>query len=391
MPVPSEIHCFIREHLNDNPDQLLWKKNEYTDNRIVLTVEQILSRENIKDKLPSWYACKDLFYPSKLSTEQCSSEKTAIYKAELATGQTLCDLTGGLGVDSYFFSRKINHVIYVEQNNAYCEAARHNFQTLSATNINVLHADATIIANQILADTYYIDPARRTVDNKRVFALSDYTPNVLAIKEILLKHGEKLIIKISPMADISAVMQLLPETTDIHVISVRNECKELLFVLQSDRDNKSVNIHTVNFSTHSEQFFSFAIEEEKEAQPLYTNQIGTYLYEPNASILKSGAFKLIAQRYGLKKLHPHSHLYTSNQLMEFFPGRMFQVKNVMDFNGRLLKQISKSIPQANITTRNFKLSVNELRSRSKIKDGGNIYLFATTLNDQRAVIIQAEK
>ncbi len=357
----------------------------------MVAVEQIQARENIKEKLPSWYACRDIFYPSKLSTEQCSSETTAPYKARLTTGNSLCDLTGGLGVDTYFFSRQVDKVTYVERDKSYCEAARFNFLALGATNIEVIHADATTVANQVIADTYYIDPARRTTDNKRVFALTDYAPNVLEIKETLLRQGQRLIIKISPMADLSAVLQLLPETTDVHVVSVRNECKELLFVLGKKRTSQAVNIHTVNFATDTEQYFSFLLEEEKDAQPRYTSHIGSYLYEPNSSVLKSGAFKLVANRYGLEKLHLHSHLYTSDHLVEDFPGRAFQVKEILDFSSKLLKQISRTIPKANITTRNFKLSVNELRTRSKIKDGGTTYLFATTLNDGRAVIVRTEK
>lgn len=390
MLLNPEISHFIREHLDDNPDQLLWKKNEYLDNRVVMAVEQIQARKNIKEKLPSWYACRNIFYPSKLSTEQCSSETTAPYKARLATGNSLCDLTGGLGVDTYFFSRQVDKVTYVERDESYCEAARSNFLALGATNIEIIHADATTVASQVITDTYYIDPARRTTDNKRVFALTDYTPNVLEIKETLLRQGQRLIIKISPMADLSAVLQLLPETTDVHVVSVRNECKELLFVLGKTPTSQAVNIHTVNF-TDTEQHFSFLLEEEKEAQPRYTSHIGSYLYEPNSSVLKSGAFKLVANRYGLEKLHPHSHLYTSDHIVANFPGRTFQVKEILDFSSKLLKQISRTIPKANITTRNFKLSVNELRTRSKIKDGGTTYLFATTLNDGRAVIVRTEK
>ena len=389
MPLNPEISRFIREHLDDNPDQLLWKKNEYPDDRVVVAVEQIQARENIKEKLPSWYDCRDIFYPSQLSTEQCSSETTAPYKARLATGR--CDLSGGLGVDTYFFSRQVDKVTYVERDESYCEAARSNFLALGATNIEVIHADATTVASQVIADTYYVDPARRTTDNKRVFALTDYAPNVLEIKETLLQQGQRLIIKISPMADLSAVLQLLPETTDVHVVSVRNECKELLFVLDKTPINQAVNIHTVNFATDTEQYFSFLLEEEKDAQPRYMSHIGSYLYEPNSSVLKSGAFKLVANRYGLEKLHPHSHLYTSDHLVADFPGRAFQVKEILDFSSKLLKQISRSIPKANITTRNFKLSVNELRTRSKIKDGGTAYLFATTLNDGRAVIVRTEK
>lgn len=391
MTLNPDILRFIREHLDDNPEQLLWKKNKYPDDRVVLAVEQILARENIKDKLPEWYAHREIYYPSRLSTEQCSSEMTARYKTQLIKGNSLCDLTGGLGVDSYFFSRMMDRITYVEQNPTYCEAARSNFRILGATNIEIVNANATTVANRIIADTYYIDPARRALDNKRVFALTDYSPNVLEIKEILLRQGQRLIIKISPMADLSAVTQLLPETTNIHVISIRNECKELLFVLGKTSTEEPANIHTVNFTTNTEQHFTFTTNEEREALPHYTSSIGKYLYEPNSSLLKGGAFKLVASHYGINKLHQHSHLYTSDRFVENFPGRTFLVDEVMDFSSKLLKQISRSISKANLTTRNFKLSVCEFRSRSKIKDGGNIYLFATTLHDNRPVIIRTRK
>lgn len=392
MPLSSEILHFVREHLDDDPNKLQFQKKNYPDNRVAIAVEQIRARERIRTKLPSWYANTAVFYPSELATEQCSSELTANYKARLVTGDTLCDLTGGMGVDSYFFSRAASCVTYVEQNPLYCEAARYNFQILGTENIEVINGDATQVAGTLTAESYYIDPSRRTRDNRRIFALADYEPNVLEIKEQLLAQGKRLIVKMSPMEDITAVASLLPETTDIHVLSVKNECKELLFVLEATPANKAITVHTVNFAADgTEQYFAFTPEEEKEAPRRLTDTVGKYLYEPNSSILKSGAFKLPATRYNLSKLHQHSHLYTGDTLVCDFPGRIFQVRQVFDFSSKWLKQIAKTLPKANITTRNFKISADEIRSRGKIKDGGNTYLFATTLNDGKAVIIQGEK
>lgn len=392
MPLSPEILDFIREHLQDDPNRLSFQRKNYPDNRVDIAVEQIRARKRIKEKLPSWFVNPDIYYPSELATEQCSSEHTAAYKAGLIAGNTVCDLTGGLGVDSYFFSRSADNVTYVEQNPLYCEAARHNFQVLGAGNIEVIHANATQVVERLAANTFYIDPSRRTHDNKRIFALADYEPNVLDIKEYLLTQGKRLIVKISPMADISAILDLLPETTDVHVLSVRNECKELLFVLDSTPEKKDVIVHAVNFpSSEVEQDFTFTLEEEKEALPQFTGTIGKYLYEPNSSILKGGAFKLTANRHELKKLHKNSHLYTGDELICNFPGRIFQVEQVFDFSSKWLKQIARTIPKANITTRNFKLSADEIRSRSKIKDGGDIFLLATTLNSDNAVIIQCHK
>ncbi len=210
MLLSSEILDFVREHLDDDPARLQFQRKNYPDNRVDIAVEQIHARARIKDKLPSWFAHPGIFYPSALATEQCSSELTAGYKACLISGNTLCDLTGGMGVDSYFFSRSTGRVIYVEQNPSYCEAARYNFSILGANNIEVIHGNGTQVAGTLAADTYYIDPSRRTHDNKRIFALADYEPNVLEIKENILSRGSRLIVKISPMADITAVLRLLP-------------------------------------------------------------------------------------------------------------------------------------------------------------------------------------
>lgn len=391
MTLTPEIRQFIKEHLDDDPDRLLFQKKNYTDKRVERAVEQIYTRKRIKDKVPSWYANPDIFFPSELATEQCSSEITASYKAQLCKGETLCDLTGGMGVDSYFFSLHAKGVTYVEQNEAYCDAARSNFMALGATNIRVVHGEATRLAACLAADTYYIDPSRRTQDNKRIFALTDYEPNVLEIKDFALQNGQRLIVKISPMADITAVLHLLPETTAVHVLSVKNECKELLFVLDKNGTGDTLRIHAVNFVGEDQQLFTFTLEEEKEASATFTDVIQKYLYEPNSAVLKSGAFKLIAQRYNLAKLHPHSHLYTSDSLVVEFPGRVFQVEHTHEFTSKFLKQIARTLPKANITTRNFKLSVNEIRTRSKIKEGGDIYLFATTLNNQKPVMIRCRK
>lgn len=391
MNLTNELIHFIRDHEKDDPNKLLLTAIQYPGIDVPFAVGQIIARQQIKEKLPTWYTNEQLVFPSKLSTEQCSSEITASYKERLPIGDTLCDLTGGLGIDAYYFSRRVKKVIYIERFPEYCEAARSNFQALGANHIEVIHADATAIADTIMADTFYIDPARRTNDNKRVFALSDCEPDVLQLKPLLLEHGQRLIVKISPMADIMETLRLLPETTDIHVLSVKNECKELLFVLGRIDHPEAVNIHAINFTSQQKQSFSFSLNAEKEAPSRLTDTIGAYLYEPNSALLKSGAFKLVASRYNVDKLHQHSHLYTSNQRVENFPGRAFHVDHVYDFSGKLVKQLSRILPKANITTRNFNLSVAEIRSRSGIKEGGDIYLFATTLSNGKQILIQAHK
>lgn len=385
---------FIRAHLSDNTDKLLLNAARYPEINIPFAVDQILARRQVKDKLPQWYANDELVYPSRISTEQCSSEITATYKQTLVTGSCVCDLTGGLGVDSFYFSQKAGEVIYVERFPNYCKAAENNFKALKANNIKILNEDTRQIAESIHTGTFYIDPARRADGNKRVFALTDCEPDVLQLKPLLLGNSQRLIVKISPMADIDETLRLLPETVEIHILSVRNECKELLFVLEEIpfKNRKEVSIHTINYEAGGNvQQFLFKPTEEKEAVLQTAGSIKKYLYEPNVSVLKSGAFKLTAIRFGLEKLHRHSHLYTSNEECPAFPGRKFTTGEVFEFSGKLLKQLRKTIPQANITTRNFNLSVEELRKRTGIKEGGDIYLLATTTANDRQILIACRK
>lgn len=392
MDLTPEMKAFIREHLTEDTGKLLLTASRFPNIDVPFAIDQILARRQIREKLPFWFMQEDLIYPSRLSAEQCSSESTALYKQRLLAGNTLCDLTGGLGIDSFYFAQKAKEVCYIERFPEYCEAARHNFRQLKAGNIRIIQADSREIVNELSADTFYIDPARRSECNKRIFALNECEPDVIRLKPILLGHSRRLIVKISPMADIGETLRLLPETREIHILAVKNECKELLFVLEGNVPASDVTIHAVHLgSDGSEQDFVFHPDEEKEASLHTTQQVGKYLYEPHTALLKSGAFKLIAIRFGLSKLHRHSHLYTSDNRCEQFPGRTFFIENVYDFSGKLLKQLGKEIPKANMTTRNFPLSVAELRKRSNIKEGGSIYLFATTLNNEHKIFIRARK
>lgn len=394
MGLSLQLSDFINAHAADDTDKLLLSASRYPDIDIPFAVDQILARRQIQQKLPLWHSQPGLIYPSRLSAEQCSSEQTALYKQRLLKGNTLCDLTGGLGVDTYYLSQKARQVIYIERFAGYCEAAKHNFDLLKARNIQTINADVREIADTLKADTFYIDPARRADCNKRTYALADCEPDIIRLKPLLLENSQRLIIKISPMADLDETVRLLPETREIHILSVKNECKELLFLLEKENHCESgkIEIHAVNLSPDAqEQEFVFRQEEEKAACLQTSQTICQYLYEPNASLLKSGAFKLAALRFGLYKLHRHSHLYTSDTPCPDFPGRVFIVDEILAFSGKLLKQINRKIPQANITTRNFPLTVAEIRKRSGIKEGGEVYLFATTLANEQKVILQVHK
>lgn len=377
----------------DDLNRLLLSASRFPGVDMPFAVEQIASRRQIKDKLPSWYANDALVFPAKIATEQCSSERTALYKQQLIEKDIhLCDLTGGLGIDSYYFSLKAKRVTYIERFENYCKAASHNFECLGAENIQVVEGDASVLFPNIpVVDVWFIDPARRGDGNKRVFALKDCEPDLPVLLPLLLQYAPKVIAKLSPMADISQTLSLLPGTTEVHVVSVRNEAKELLFSIENQKKEDTPVIHCYNYTSEGkEERFSFTLEEEKKETECLSDTVLSYLYEPNASILKAGAFKSIC-RLDISKLHTHSHLYTSEQLLDSFPGRKFIVQEVLPFSAGLCKTLGNTIPQANITTRNFPLSVNELRQRTKIKEGGDTYLFATTLKNKQKTIVVCKR
>lgn len=394
MELTEQEKEYIRANKHEDISKLLLGAKRYPGLNVPFLVEQIASRRQIQGKLPSWAANDSLLFPSKISSEQCSSELTASYKQQLVSASdVLCDLTGGLGIDSYYFSRKVRSVVYVERFPLYCEVARHNFHMLKADNIQVVSADSRVYVEQLSpVDVFYLDPARRGEGNKRVFALSDCEPDLAQLLPRLLLKAKRVIVKISPMADIRQTMALLPGVLSVHVLSVKNECKELLFVIGRE-PVESPEIHCVNYKAadSSPQFFSFKMGDERDAAANYSSTVKKYLYEPNASILKAGAFKSVSLRYAMAKMHPNSHLYTSDVFVENFPGRIFEVEEVMPFSSKLAKTLVQSIPRANITVRNFPLSVEELRKKSKVKDGGDIYLFATVISANDKVLLRCRK
>lgn len=384
---------FVREHAGEDTAALLLKSGRYPGIDVPFAVTQIQARRQIKSKLPSWHACEALVFPSKVAAEQCSSEQTARYKQRFVRDtDVVCDLTGGLGVDTYFFSRKAYRVRYIERYPDYCEAARLNFRELGADNITVTEGDGTALPDTLPApDVIYIDPARRAAGDKRVFALSDCEPDLVQLRETLLRKAPKVVAKLSPMADIRHTLSLLPGITEVHVLSVRNECKELIVVLEREGSGEPP-VRCVNFTAEgAEQAFTFTFGEEAAAVAPPAGEVQAFLYEPNASVLKAGAFKCVAQRFGLQKLHPSSHLYTAGGEVPAFPGRVFRVEEVLPFTGATAKTIARSVPQANVAVRNFPVSVDELRKRTRIAEGGAVYLFATTLAGGEKVLVKCRK
>ena len=387
----EQTRRFINEHEQDDVFNLSLqlRGNEEIDANLV--VRQINGRKKIKSKVPSFYQNDKILYPVNLSLEQASSEITANYKSKLCKGNTFVDLTGGFGIDCSFMARNFQKAIYVERNEDLCKLALHNFQVLQQEHVEVVNEDAIDYLSKMSAvDCIYLDPARRSVEGKKVFMLADCEPDVSSHFNLLLSKSNLLIVKLSPMLDITQLLTELKCIDEIHIISVDNDCKEVLLVANKNSINPPV-FKAVNFVKSGIQEFTFGTETEISSQPIYTNQPKRYLYEPNSSVLKAGAFKSISSIFQLEKLHVNTHLYTSNVLVSDFPGRVFEVETVYGNSKSELKRMSKNTPKANISARNYMLSVAELRKKSGIKDGGDQYIFACKLADNEFAFIQCRK
>ena len=344
-------------------------------------IQQIDSRKKVEHKLPTWFQNKVIFYPPKLNLEQASSEITAKYKASIFKGTTMADLTGGFGVDSLYFSKQFNAVTHFEKDTHLSAIAQHNFNQLNVANIECIAKDGLDGITNHFYDIMYLDPSRRHRLKGKVVLLSDCEPNVPEQLNYLFEHTHRLLVKTSPMLDISKGIKELDGVSEIHIVAVNNEVKELLWLLKKEGSTKTL-IKTVNIRNNDTQHFKYFLGEV--SAPLFSAP-KKYLYEPNAAVMKSGAFDIISDRYSIPKLHQNSHLYTSTKLKEV-PGRRFLIKRVYNYNKRDLKEI-KALKKANISTRNFPESVANLRKKLKITDGGDSYLFFTTdLNNNKIVI-----
>lgn len=383
---------FIASHIDCDVKSLALSLSKRNDIDKDFIIRQIAGFQIIKKKIPSWYNKLGLVLPQHLPLEQCSSELTAKYKASLCSGQSLCDLTGGFGVDFAFMSASYETSTYIEQQPELCEIMQHNSQIIGIEGINIINDNSeTVLNSPNCYSCIYVDPARRSESGNKVVLLSHCQPDLSAIYTLLLDKCELLMAKLSPMLDISLALKQMPQTSNIHIVSVDNECKELLFI-SSKKASESCNLHCINLQqSKPTQEYIFTHEQERNALCEYTNLPLEFLYEPNASIMKAGAFKSIACSYGLKKLHPQSHLYTANKAIDNFPGRLFRVISCFSPNKTETKQQLGNLTSANISTRNFPIGVAELRKKLKLNEGGNCYLFATTLNDEKKVIIKCEK
>lgn len=424
---------FIRQHQDDDVRQLAFLGSKYPEVDMPFALDQIRGRKMARVKLPRWASLEGIIYPPHISMEQCSSESTALYKAELAARLLalpvsssfseeigFVDLTGGFGVDfSYIAARLGVKSMYVERQAHLCEAAKENFERLGLKNaivkngdgIEVLHSflpkkDDAASTDDSLGITYdqplsllktklglkliFIDPARRDDAGNKVVSLKDCTPDVTVLQEEMLSKADDVIIKLSPMLDWHRAVSELSRVREVHIISVNNECKELLLVLSARNMDENLRIYCVN---DAQSFVCDELDMEFSQVKIAPSTLEEmqYLYEPNASLMKAGCFGVLSGRYDARMLSKNSHLFVSQAPIEAFPGRSFRIIAVSSFNKKELKRHLAGITKANIATRNFPLSVAELHKRLKLKDGGETYIFATTLNDESHVLVITEK
>lgn len=379
-----EIQQFISENGSVNINQLALKKNPFPEIPYSVLLNQIAAKQKAKDKLPTWYHINNIIYPEKISIEQTSSEITAKYKASLLSGTSVIDLTGGFGVDDYYFSRVVEKVTHCEINAELSEIVKHNCKQLQVDNMDCFAGDSAVLLKDLNQkfDTIYIDPSRRNDAKGKVFMLADCLPNVVDLQDFYFTYSNKILVKTAPILDIQAGLNELKNVKNIHIVAVENEVKELLWEIEKNWNSIPV-ITTINFEKNRVFQNEIALESNETATYSLPKK---YLYEPNAALMKSGCFEAISSIFLVDKLHQHSHLYTSD-LLQAFSGRSFEIITAIPYQKNEIKThlLNKKM---NVTTRNFPLKVDEIKKKHKISDGGTIFAFFTTnLNNEKIVLL----
>ena len=395
MTINQELSLLVREHLHDDVQQLALQRNRYpqlSDADFRFLLQQIDGFQRTKDKLPSIAKIENWWYPVRLSCEQCSSEATAQYKTKIINQleiSKLIDLTGGYGIDSFFISEHVTEADYVERNPELCAIAAHNF-AMTRPQIRIHNTTAEVFLSEISSPTektlIYLDPARRSASGSKVFRMEDCEPNIIELLPTLRRLSNYQCFKLSPMIDITAATQALGKEWDVHVVAVQNEVKEVVFI------NGRGNIYAVNIQPNQTDIIDLQQKEEQEARCKYAEHIYTYLYEPNAAIIKAGAFKYIGERYGIHKLDVNTHLYTSEEFVRNFPGRVWQViapniKDSKELHLIISSQTDKSTPKYSVMTRNYPLTPEQLRKKMKLQDGDDFYLIGARMKNQPIRIV----
>lgn len=382
---------FVKEHAADDVQRLALEVRKHPEVDARFALDQIAGRQKSRTKLPSWAGVDALIFPPSVSMEQCSSEATASYKSSLVSGESLVDLTGGFGVDFSFLANRFSSAVYVERQEHLCHIAEHNFKVLGLSHVQVVNDNAEhYLATMPVVDLIYLDPARRDGAGNRVFRLDDCTPNVVQLLDLLLTKGRQVMIKLSPMLDVSQALRQLRGVSEVHIVSVAGECKELLLLLSAKQEG-DVKIVCVNDG----QTFTYRLGEPVVMPMQWSGKLPAegdlYLYEPNASMMKAGCFGQLAQRYGLQAVAQQSHLFVAERPISDFQGRKFVVNDITTLNSKELKQKLTGITQANVAVRNFPLKAAELAKRLRLKDGGSVYIFGTRLANGKNVLLLCEK
>jgi hypothetical protein len=382
-----EIQSFITENLGSDSTKLALKKNPFPHVNYALIINQISSKKKAKIKLPTWFSTENIIYPEKISLEQTSSESTAAYKASLVGGEKLIDCSGGFGIDTYYFSKQFKSVVHCELNTELSDVVKHNFSILNCKNSIFHSGDSTEILKQLNEkfDCIYIDPSRRNNAKGKVFLLEDCMPNVVEMQNFYYQYSTTLLIKTAPMLDLQAAKLGLKHVSEIHIVAVDNEVKEVIWKTEKN-STQSPTIIAVNIEKNTTQ--TTRIDWEYPYQSHFSLP-KKYLYEPNAALMKSGKFDAISELFGVEKLHQHSHLFTAENLIEF-PGRIFQIENIIPYQK---KEIAQHIQQKkiNVSTRNFPLKPDEIKKKHKISDGGNVYAFFTTNIENEKIVLLCTK
>ena len=379
-----EIQNFIQGNLSSNGAKLALKKNPFPNSNYSDIIHQIISKNKAKEKLPTWFFTENIIYPEKISIEQTSSEKTAKYKANIISGKNIIDCTGGFGIDAYYFSKYFDTVIYCEINSKLSEIVQHNFNQLGINNINCLCGDSTEILKKLNQqfDCIYIDPSRRNDSKGKVFMLADCSPNVVELQNFYYQFTDTLLIKTAPILDLHAGLLELKNVAEIHIVAIDNEVKELLWKIEKEFIG-SPKIFAIN--VEKENVITSEIRTNNNYKATYSLH-KNFLYEPNASLLKSGGFEAVSEIFSIDKLHQHSHLYSSNDLIDF-PGRRFKIDTIVPFQKKEITQLIQG-KKMNVSSRNFPIKPDEIKKKYKITDGGAIYAFFTTnLNNEKIVLL----
>jgi hypothetical protein len=399
----QEIKDFFEEHKNADTSRLALQAQKYSHLPFKELLVQIQARQKMRLKLPEWISYSDLIFPPQLSLEQASSELTARYKAGILAAlsgqpESILDITGGMGVDTYYMAAFFSRVFYIEQNEALVQLARYNFDLLGQRHIETIHSDAATFLSSFegTCSCIYLDPARRDQHNRKLIRLADCSPSIVELLPDMLRLSPLICLKASPILDIDAALNELSDgfqgkahVADVHIISSAGECKEVLYMISAGLADEAPLVHAVDV-LQADLVREFSFRHKIQPEPLWASEPAQFLYEPNPSLMKSGGFGALSQATGLGKLHPHSHLFTSEHLYNNFPGRSFRILACVKPSASALRPLMPQ-PKANITVRNYPESVAQIRQKTGIKEGGELYLFFTTLLSGQKVAIVCEK